>query len=152
MGVFTLRYSRKQIEKLMDIGAVKDSISEAEVRTSGEIRVSISRFFWGSVRRAAEKAFVRLDMMETRDRNGILFFIVPARKRFAIIGDTGIHSSVGQEFWDHLAALLRKEFKEKRFTEGLVAGIRECGKKLSAHFPYEASTDVNELPDDIDVH
>ena len=152
MAVFRLRYTRRQIEKLMDIASIQEAIKKAERQTSGEIRVSISRFFWGSVRRAAERAFIRLDMMETRDRNGILFFIVPSRKSFAVIGDAGIHAKVGQDFWDQLAGILRDKFREKQFTEGLLEAIKAVGRKLSSHFPYDAGRDINELPDDIDLH
>ena len=76
---------------------------------------------------------------------------IDSRKRFAVVGDSGIHAKVGQKFWDHIAAVLQGQFKNKRFTEGLIAGIRECGEKLSAFFPYDAATDRNELPDDIEV-
>jgi uncharacterized membrane protein len=151
MGLFNLRYTRRQIEKMMDISAVQEAIKEAEQQTSGEIRVSISRFFWGSVRRAAERAFVRLDMMETADRNGILFFILPSRKSFAVIGDAGIHARVGQEFWDGLALILRAKFREKQFTKGLLEAVTAAGAQLSSHFPYVGVSDVNELPDEVDL-
>lgn len=137
---------------MMDIESIQAAIKEAEVRTSGEIRVSISRFFWGSVVKAAEKAFLRLGMRETRDRNGILFFIVPSRKRFAIIGDTGIHAHVGQKFWNQLAAVLGEEFAKGEFTSGLLKSIRKAGQELSAHFPYDPESDINELPDDVEIH
>jgi uncharacterized membrane protein len=152
MGILRLRFTRRQIERMMDIESIQAAIKEAEVRTSGEIRVSISRFFWGSVVKAAEKAFMRLGMLETRDRNGILFFVVPSRKRFAIIGDAGIHAEVGQKFWDRLATVLREEFGKGEFTSGLLKSIREAGEELSAHFPHDPESDVNELPDDVEIH
>jgi uncharacterized membrane protein len=91
-----------------------------------------------------------MNMHRTKERNGILFFIVPSRKRFVVLGDEGIHARVGQDFWESLAAHMSGHFREGEFTEGLVHGIREAGEKLAAHFPYDAATDVNELPDDID--
>jgi len=142
--------SRRRLLKTIDVERVKKAIEEAERRTSGEIRVSVAPFFWGRVRRVAEKAFTRLRMTETKDRNGILFFIVPSRRRFVILGDEGIHAKVGQDFWESLAALMSDHFRKGEFTEGLVRGIEEAGMKLAAHFPYDAKTDVNELPDDID--
>jgi uncharacterized membrane protein len=142
--------SRRKLLKAVDAGRVKEAIREAERLTSGEIRVSVAPFFWGSVRRVAERAFERLNMHRTKERNGILFFIVPSRKRFVVLGDEGIHARVGQDFWESLAAHMSGHFREGEFTEGLVHGIREAGEKLAAHFPYDAATDVNELPDDID--
>ena len=141
---------RRKLLKTIDQERVVAAIREAERRTSGEVRVSVSLFFWGSVRRVAERAFARLGMSATRDRNGILFFIVPARRRFTVLGDEGIHARVGQDFWDALAALLSEHFRKGEFTEGLVRAIEAAGEKLAEHFPYDAATDANELPDEIE--
>jgi uncharacterized membrane protein len=89
-------------------------------------------------------------MRATRDHNGILFFVVPSRRRFAVIGDEGIHQKVGQEFWEKLVAAMSEDFKAGKFNEGLVSGIEEAGRLLRVHFPYQGAKDVNELPDDID--
>jgi uncharacterized membrane protein len=142
--------ARRRLLKMIDQERILAAIREAELRTSGEIRVSVSHFFWGGVSRAAERAFVRMGMTNTRNRNGILFFIVPSRRRFSIQGDSGIHAAVGQEFWDSLAVLIADRFRKKEFTLGLVEAITAAGEKLALHFPYDAATDVNELPDEID--
>ncbi|HPW17006.1 MAG TPA: TPM domain-containing protein [Candidatus Aminicenantes bacterium] len=142
--------SRAALMRTVDVDRVKAAIAAAERATSGEVRVSVARFFWGGVRRAAERAFDRLGMARTKDRNGILFFIVPARKRFVVLGDEGIHARVGQEFWEAVAAMLSERFRKGEFTEGLVEAIAEAGRLLAAHFPYDPAADVNELPDDVD--
>ncbi|HEX3746879.1 MAG TPA: TPM domain-containing protein [Bryobacteraceae bacterium] len=134
----------------IDNARVVEAIRRAELRTSGEIRVAVSRPFWGSVRRAAEKAFVRLNMTATKDRNGVLIFVVPLRRRFVVLGDTGIHERVGQEFWEQVVRIVSEKFRQRDFTEGLVQGIAVIGEQLSTHFPYDPATDKNELPDDID--
>jgi len=133
----------------VDGDAVKKAVEEAERETSGEVRVAVSRFFWGSVDKAARRAFVRLSMDRTELRNGVLFFVVPSRKRFVVLGDEGIHQAVGQDFWDFLAETLSGYFKKKAFTEGIVHGVREAGRLLKEHFP-RAPDDVNELPDEVD--
>lgn len=142
--------SRGRLMKSVDAARVLAAIKEAERRTSGEIRVSVAPFFWGPVRRVAERAFDRLKMNRTKDRNGILFFIVPSRRRFVVLGDSGIHARVGQEFWDCVAGLMSGHFRKGEFTEGLVRGIEEAGRQLSAHFPCGLAADVNELPDEVD--
>lgn len=143
-------HSRRQLRKAVDVDRVKAAIAAAERCTSGEVRVSVAHFFWGGVRRSAERAFARLGMTATKDRNGVLFFIVPARRKFVVLGDEGIHAKVGQEFWDALAGKMTEHFRAGEFTEGLVEAIAEAGRQLAAHFPYDAETDVNELADDID--
>jgi uncharacterized membrane protein len=142
---------RRRLLEFLDVEQVRKAIVEGEKRTSGEIRVSVARFFWGRVHPVAERAFRRLGMAKTRQRNGILFFVVPARKRFAVLGDQGIHAKVGQEFWDGIAAIMAEDFRKGEFTAGLVAGIQAAAEALAVHFPYEPATDVNELPDDIDT-
>jgi len=142
--------SQRKLLEIIGDDRIKAAIVEAEKLTSGEIRVSVSTFFWGNVQRAADRAFRRMGMRATRERNGILFFVVPSRRRFAVIGDEGIHQKVGQEFWEKLVAAMAGDFREGKFNEGLVRGIGECGRLLAAHFPYQGARDVNELPDDID--
>jgi len=141
---------RRKLLKEIDPERIKSAIQAAEKRTSGEIRVSVAQFFWGRVRPVAEKAFGRLGMARTKERNGILFFIVPSRRRFVVLGDKGIHDKVGQEFWDALASDLSGEFKKGRFQEGLLKAIADVGERLAAHFPCDGQTDENELPDDVD--
>jgi uncharacterized membrane protein len=142
--------SRRGLRRRVDEEKIKAAIAAAERRTSGEIRVSVASFFWGPVRPVAERAFRRVGMAGTRDRNGILFFLVPARRRFVVLGDEGIHARVGQEFWDHLAAVMSEDFRKGDFSAGLLRGIEQAGERLAAYFPYDAATDRNELPDDID--
>jgi uncharacterized membrane protein len=142
--------SRRKLLGNVDAERVKDAIRRAELATSGEIRVSVARLFWGNVYQAAGRAFDRLGMHRTRHRNGVLFFVVPARRRFAILGDSGIHEKVGQAFWEKVTAAMSEHFRAGEFTSGLVRGIEMVADELRNHFPYDAATDVNELPDDVD--
>jgi uncharacterized membrane protein len=141
---------RRKLLRAIDPERIKAAIQDAERLTSGEIRVSVSQFFWGKVRPVAERAFRRLGMENTKDRNGILFYIVPSRRRFVVLGDEGIHAKVGQEFWDCLTADLSGEFRKGSFQDGLLKAIADVGANLAAHFPYDPAADKNELPDDID--
>ncbi len=142
---------RRKLFQLIDRDEVRKAIVEAEKRTSGEIGVSVAHFFWGRVRPKAEDAFRRLGMANTRLRNGILFFIVPARKHFVVLGDEGIHAKVGQDFWDGIAASMSGHFRKDEFQEGILAGIRTAAAGLAVHFPHEPAADVNELPDEVDT-
>jgi uncharacterized membrane protein len=142
---------RRKLLRRLDSQKIREAIQAAEKKTSGEIRVSVSPFFYGKVRSVAEKAFRRLGMSNTRLRNGILFFIVPSRRRFVVLGDEGIHAKVGQEFWEEIVAAMSEKFRKGDFTEGLIKGIEEVGEHLAAYFPYDPLTDINELPDDVDL-
>ena len=142
--------SRRSLRKCVDQTQVVAAIQAAERRTSGEIRVSVASFFWGNVEKTAARAFQRLGMEHTADRNGVLIFLVPSRRRFAVLGDAGIHEKVGQAFWEDVSACLSSHFRKGAFTEGLVEGIRMVGERLAAHFPSAGEADRNELPEDVD--
>lgn len=122
------------------------AIKSAEAKTSGEIRVFVSRKIAGDPVAAAQAAFKRLGMTKTREQNGVLIFVAPRARRFAVIGDAGIHKQCGPEFWRLLADEMSGCFKQGKFTEGLVLGVTKAGELLTAHFPHRRD-DQNELPD-----
>jgi uncharacterized membrane protein len=133
--------------KAIDRDAVKAAIVAAERLTSGEIAVSLAPWFWGSVERAADQAFVRLGVGRTREHNGVLVFVCPRRRRFVVLGDSAIHAKVGQTFWDDTAAAIAERFRTGDLTGGSVPGIAVIGDRLAVHFPRGRKTD-NELGDD----
>lgn len=135
-----------------DADAIRAAIEAAERGTSAEIRVSIAPLVVGNVETVARKAFDRLGMGNTHERNGVLIFVVPMRHRFHVLGDEGIHAKAGQELWDRAAALMQADFRRGDFTAGLVAGINEIGQALAQHFPAEGEHAVNELPNEVDLH
>ena len=145
-------FGKRGLLRRLDMPRIEEALRAAESRTSGELAVSVSPFFWGDVRKEAERAFTRLGMTATRERNGVLFFVVPARHRFVVLGDEGIHAKVGQGFWEEVAAAMSAHFREGDFTGGLLEGIREAGEQLAVHFPHQGEADVNELPDTVDLH
>jgi len=143
--------TRGQLLRAIDRDRIRDAIRLAETRTSGEIRVSVSSLFWGDVRKTAEKAFLRMSMTATKERNAVLIFVVPARRKFVVLGDTGIHEKVGQDCWGEIVRIVSEKFSEGNFTDGLVNGIAAAGEQLATHFPFHADRDSNELPDDVDL-
>lgn len=146
-----LWFSKRKLEQTFDTERIQQAIREAERETSGEIRVSVARhYFWGDIRRVAEKAFERLGMTATKERNGVLFFVAPLRRRFVVLGDAGIHERVGQEFWERVTAAMTEDFRRGDFTAGLERGIREAGRELATHFPCDRPRDINELSDEVD--
>jgi uncharacterized membrane protein len=140
---------RRWIEKL-DTERIERAIAAAEARTSGEIKVSVAPLFWGRVERAARRAFERLRLHETRERNGVLLFVVPARRTFYVLGDTGIHERVGPDFWRAVVDVMAPHFRRDDFTEGVLRGIAELGERLAQHFPHRGEEDQNELSNAVD--
>ncbi|MFO7999645.1 MAG: TPM domain-containing protein [Marinilabilia sp.] len=127
---------------------IVEAIKEAELNTSGEIRVHIEKKCPEDVMDRAAFLFKKLKMHKTEKRNGVLFYLAVKDHKFAIIGDAGINAVVPEGFWANIKETMAKYFKEGDFTTGLAEGIRMSGEQLKSHFPYQ-SDDVNELSNDI---
>jgi len=135
----------------IDIPRVETAIRAAERGTSAELRVAISRFyFWGDVRRAAESAFKRLHMEHTRARDGVLLFVAPRLRRFAIVADVGAAAQVEPVFWEDVARGLGARFRAGDPTGGLERALATIGARLAEPFPPDPA-DRNELPDRVVV-
>ena len=127
---------------------IKKAILNAEMDTSGEIRVHLESVCKGDVLDRASYLFDKLEMKNTELRNGILFYIAVKSQKFAIIGDKGINATVPENFWVEIKEKIREHFKNKEFVKGLTEGIETTGKQLKKHFPHHLD-DINELSDEI---
>jgi uncharacterized membrane protein len=128
--------------------SITNAIQQAELNTSGEIRVHIESKCKGDVLDRAADVFHLLKMDKTELRNGVLFYLAVNSRHFAIIGDRGINAVVPENFWAEIKEMMAEHFKAGEFASGLSKGIEEAGKSLKQHFPYQTD-DVNELSDDI---
>jgi uncharacterized membrane protein len=122
------------------------AIREAERKTSGEIRVFVTHKKIENAVPAAQEAFTRLGMTKTRERNGVLIFIAPRARQFAVIGDEAVHRRCGEDFWRQLAKEMSSRFKIAHFTDGIVHVVQKAGALLAEHFP-RRDDDRNELSD-----
>ena len=127
---------------------VVEAIKQAELNTSGEIKVHIENRCKGDVEERSIAVFNRLKLNETKLRNGVLIYLSVKDHKFAILGDEGINNVVEEGFWNDVKDLMLNHFREGRFTEGLEQGIQRCGEKLKTYFPYQTD-DINEIPDEI---
>lgn len=125
------------LHRFVDKARIREAIAETERSTSAPIHVSIAPYFWGNVQRTAERAFRKHGLARTRERNGVLFFVVPSRRTFVIIGDVGAHEALGQTVWESVAAIMQEQFVCGNHTIGMVLGIEKIGRALAQHFPRE---------------
>jgi uncharacterized membrane protein len=133
----------------LDHERIVAAIAAAEKKSSGEVRVHVHHRRVKDPMHAGKKIFEKLGMTKTIHRNGVLLFVAPKSKTFAILGDTGIHEKCGDEFWTSVADVLRRHFQEGKFTDGIVAAVETVGDRLAEHFP-RSPEDKDELPDEID--
>ncbi len=127
---------------------VTKAIEEAELNTSGEIRVHVESRCKEDILDHAAFIFKKLEMHKTDERNGILFYIALKDHKFAVIGDAGIHAKVGDQFWQDIRDEMIPLFKDGDLSGGLIRGIDKAGKQLQTFFPYQ-SNDKNELSNEI---
>jgi uncharacterized membrane protein len=132
--------------KEIDLARVRHAVEAAELRTSAEITVSIAPFFFGRVWPAARAAFVRLGVARTQGRNGVLVFVVPARRQVVVLADEAAIAQVDPAIWRDSASRIAAAFARGHGTAGLVDGIEWLSRALREPFPHQRG-DVNELPD-----
>lgn len=129
--------------------SVMNAIKTAETNTSGEIRVHIEeRCKGGDPIKRAITVFGELNMQNTELRNGVIVYVATEDHKIAVWGDKGIHTNVGQLFWNDVLAVMTKNFQADDYESGLCDAVLMIGDKLKAFFPYQ-DDDENELSDDI---
>ena len=124
------------------------AIAEAELNTSGEIRVHIENHTDLKPLERAQEVFYQLKMNETELRNGVLFYVGVVDHTFALVGDKGINDKVENDFWDCTKDVVIESFKKHQFKQGLIDGILRAGERLKAYFPL-LENDTNELSNEI---
>lgn len=136
-----------------DLIRIADLIGRKEKTTSGEIRVSVKEkkpFLHRnkSIEYLARKEFFRLKMDNTRDKTGVLIFILLSERQFHILGDSGINEKIGEKFWGKIKDEMQNKFRSGKFSEGVLYGVDQVGDALSQHFPIKED-DTNELPNNV---
>lgn len=127
---------------------IKQAILNAELDTSGVIRVHIEKVCEGDVTERAESLFRRFKMDKSDLRNSVLFYMAVETRKFAIIGDTGINKYVPKNFKKDINKRMLTHLKDDNVTEGLCEGIKLTGEILKKHFPHQTD-DINELADEL---
>ena len=135
-------FTREEKEQL------KQCIRDAEMNTSGEIRIHVETFFTGEVLDRAATVFARLNMHKTELRNGVLLYLAVVNKKYAVLGDVGINSVVPGDFWNEVKGVMEEHFRNSRFSQGLCLAVAMVGEHLKKHFPRH-NHDINELTDEI---
>lgn len=139
----------KEFLSKLDHDRIVQAIRDAETKTSAEIRVYIQRgHLSGDPLASAQKRFQKLGMHKTGERNGVLVFVAPRAHKFAVVGDQAIHEKCGETYWQSVVESMRDHFKNERFSDAIIDGIRDVGRVLAEHFP-KRSTSSNELPEGI---
>jgi uncharacterized membrane protein len=149
VGIFSF-FKKKAFFSEQDQARIVAAIATAEKSTSGEIRLFVESKnpYMDPLERAAE-IFFQLQMEHTDNRNGVLLYIAMKDRELALFGDEGIHKKVGTEYWKNAVQNMIGQFGHQKIASGIEQCVLQIGQTLKETFPYDASTDKNELSDDI---
>ena len=145
-------YIKKYLSKA-ELEELQNEISNIEKFTSGEIRIcfKLKKGFHErklSYRELAFKEFHKLGMHNTKDKTGVLIFILFKDRIFEIIADEGINSKISQDIWNIVINHLKNEFSGGNYKAGLLKCLIEIKNVLVKEFPVKEG-DTNELSNDI---
>ncbi len=143
-------FKRKEFFTDEEKQAIVDAVRVAEQRTSGEVRVFVESHcrYVNAIDRAVE-IFENLQMHKTELRNATLVYVATRDRQLAVFGDEGIHQKVGNEYWANEVVKMINAFNRDNIADGIRQCVLNIGEALALHFPYNRTTDKNELPDDI---
>ena len=135
---------------------ITNKIREYEKLTAGEICVSIKEhktFFQKrrSVGELAKQEFARLGIGKTRDKTGILIYMILKERQFYILTDSAINDKVTENTWHKIKDGMQEFFIKGMFAKGIIHGVEETGKVLAEHFPVKPD-DTNEIPDEVIIN
>jgi uncharacterized membrane protein len=135
------------------LDAIERAIREIEAQHSGQLRFAVEAALDLSplladqtARERAIEVFSLLRVWDTEHNNGVLIYLLLADRDVEIVADRGIHAKLEPQTWEAICREMEAAFREGRFEEGVLAGIRSVGKHLVQHYPH-AGEKLNELPD-----
>jgi len=150
-----MSFFSKNILTKQELQQIADTIQSVEKETIGEIRISLQKRRLYKERKLslhalAVKNFYHLGIDKTKDKTGVLIYLLMSDKAFQIIGDEGINQKVTKEFWEELARRTGEYFQKNKFADGICYAVNEVGKVLKKEFPMKPG-DTNELSNEVVV-
>lgn len=141
-------FFKKSLFSEEDKKRIVSAVGAAESLTNGEIRVCVVPRASKDIVAHAVHCFSKLGMDKTHERNGVLIMIAERDRKFAIIGDEGIHNKVKQVFWNDMLQILEYNFRQQFYVDGMLEVIMKIGLKLAESYPHTGDH-TNELSNDI---
>lgn len=132
---------------------IERTIVEVEQTHAGQIRFAVEAalemrpLFSGQTARArAVEVFSQLRIWDTEHNNGVLIYLLLADRKVEIVADRGVHAKLGPAVWQAVCQEMEAAFRQEKFEEGVIAGIRNVGAHLARHYP-QVGAKTNELSD-----
>ncbi|MCI0449536.1 MAG: TPM domain-containing protein [Chlorobi bacterium] len=140
-------------DELKDIQAKLDAV---EKNSTGEVilslrekRTLLERLY--SPHELAFRDFDKLGVANTKERTGILIFIIFGEKYYDIIADEGIYAKIPNSAWNMLEVRLKGEFRKGSYFTGLMHLIKSMAKILEKEFPPKTGESDDEISKEIEI-
>jgi uncharacterized membrane protein len=150
--LFSARWRVRRAFPMRAMRAIEAEIRQCEAMHEGELRFAVegeldflALLRNQSARERAIEVFSQLRIWDTGHNNGVLIYLLLADHDVEIIADRGIHAHVGDQGWEAICRDMELAFRQGRFEEGVIAGIRAVGAHLARHYPRRGEK-ANELP------
>ena len=138
-------------DRAMD--AIQREITALERRHRGEVvfvveaELSTAELWRGVTSRGrAREVFAAQGVWNTEENNGVLVYVLLADHHVEIVADRGIDARVGAEAWRAICDEIDRCFREGRYEDGALAGVRAVSELLARHYP-ASGEGRNELGD-----
>jgi uncharacterized membrane protein len=124
------------------LSAIEEAIEASENKHRAQIRVAIEvaleiKDFWRvrTARARALEVFAELGVWNTRERNGILIYVLLAERDVEIVADDGFDGRITANEWQRVCTLIEREFAAGRWRDGVLVGIEAATELLAREFP-----------------
>jgi uncharacterized membrane protein len=118
----------------LDESRITEALSAARRATSAEIRVFISHHHVTDALAAAHNQFHLMGLDRDPQRHGVLIFIAPRARQFAIYADEAANHSCGPQFWHTVRDEVIPQLKSGDFTAAILHAVDRVAARLSKHF------------------
>ena len=135
-----------------DLDTIARAGGVAEAATSAELRVHLERRVPAGVdpMARAREVFAALGMHRTAERNGVLIYLAVEDHKLAIVGDEGIHTIVGAQYWEHVRDLMLERLRTGAARDAVLMAVGDVGGVLRQHYGRRPD-DTNELSNEVSV-
>ena len=140
-----------------ELSDIQSAIDKVESKTVGEIVLSfrnkrnlLEKLY--TPHELALKDFKTLGVANTKEKTGILIFIIFEERYYDILADEGIYAKIADKVWNKLEEKLKKEFQDGNYSKGILQLIKKTGDVLAKEFPARADANDDEISNEIVIN
>lgn len=133
------------------LDAIEGAVAASETRHRGEVRFAIEAALdlstlWRdqTPRDRALEVFAELGVWDTKEKNGVLIYVLLAERDVEIVADRGLERVTAEE-WEAVCAAIEQDFSAGRWREGALEGVAGVTQLLAREFPSDGAN-ANEQP------